>query len=77
MGEAISSDSQHNLWEEVQRVVPSGKVSATIIYGVTEPEGIDEIFADKFDTLYQSVPTNADELNGIRHKLHDNILHKK
>ena len=42
MGEAISSDSQHNLWEEVQRVVPSGKVSATIIDGTTEPEGIAE-----------------------------------
>jgi hypothetical protein len=77
MGEAISSETQLNLWEEVQRVVPSGKVSATIIDGSTEPEGIAEVFADKFDTLYQSVPTTAEELNDIRYILHDNIVHEK
>ncbi len=52
MEEVISSDNQCNLGNEVQRVLPSGKLSATEIDGASEPPSIAEVFADKFDTLY-------------------------
>ncbi len=44
--EAISSDSQCNLWNEVQRVLPNDKLSATKIDRAFEPLGIPEVFAD-------------------------------
>ncbi len=63
MGEAISSYNQRNLWDEVQRVLPSGKLSATEIDRASEPLGIAEVFAE--------------ELVGIRKQLSENIIHKE
>ncbi len=77
MGEAISSDNRHSLWDEVQRVLPSNKLSPTEIDGASEPLGIAEVFADKYDTLYQSVPTDEEELDGIRKQLSENIINEE
>ncbi len=77
MGEVISSDNQHNVWDEVQRLLPSDKLSANEIDGASEPLGIAEVFVDTFDTLYQSVPTDEEELDGIRKQLFENIIHEE
>ncbi len=77
MGEVISGDNQHNAWDEAQRVLPSDKLSATEIDGASEPLGIAEVFADKYYTLYQSVPTDEEELDGIRKQLSENFIHEE
>ncbi len=43
----------------------------------SEPLGIAKVFADKFDTLYQSVSTDEEELDGIRKQLSENIIHEE
>ncbi len=49
-------------------MLPSGKLSASEIDVASEPLGIVEVFADKFNTLYKSVPTDEEELGGINKK---------
>ncbi len=43
----------------------------------TEPLSIAEVFADKFDTLYQSVSTDEEGLDGIKKQLSENIIHEE
>ena len=67
MGESIGGTCNHRrLWDEVKNMVPSGRVSATEVDGATDPSAIADVFANKFDMLYQSVPTDKDELDKLR-----------
>ncbi len=76
MGEAISGNKQRNLWDEVKRMVPCGKIVATQVDDASDPEAIANVFANKFEDLYQSVPTDADELNDISSMIKEHIVNE-
>ena len=69
MGEAVSLNRTHNLWDEAKRMMPSGQTVSNEIEGATNPESIAEVFANKFEALYQSVPTDVNELESIKTRI--------
>lgn len=68
MAELNSSDQQE-FWRRVKRVNSSPKVSPSKMDEATGNDAIAELFARKYRTLYQSVPTSANEMS----ELHDDI----
>ena len=47
---------------------------SSVIDGEINSEDIAEVFAKKYESLYQSVPTNPNEINEIKNELQHLIL---
>ncbi len=59
MAEAISDNNQCHLWNEIDKVTPSSILVSSTIDSADSNEEIAEILADKFESLYQSIPTDS------------------
>ena len=56
MTEALISNRSRDLWSEVKRMKGRSRKSACIIDGVNGDKDIADLFSDKYNTLYNSVP---------------------
>ena len=65
MGEAISTNNDRVLWDEVKKMSKTSSNLPTTIDGKTEVEEISNIFAEKYDMLYNSVSYNINDLNTL------------
>ncbi len=78
MAEAVSDKNQRQLWHEIDKVTPSSRLVSSNIDGGDSNEEIAEIFADKFESLYQNVPTDSTEMVSIEDVVKETtILHKQ
>ena len=66
MAEALISNRSRDLWSEVKRMKGRSRKSACIIDGVNGDKDIADIFSDKYNTLYNSVPFDNDDMLRIR-----------
>ena len=66
MAEALISNRSRDLWSEVKRMKGRSRKSACIIYGVNGDKDIADLFSDKYNTLYNSVPFDNDDMLRIR-----------
>ncbi len=67
MAEAVSNNS--HLWEEVNKMTPSCKIISSIIDGAHNNGDIAEVFANKIESLYHSVPTDPTEMGNIKQNI--------
>ena len=70
--EKIAESSEHNLrdfWTQVRRACRPVSHTPATMDGVIGSANIAKHFASKYENLYQSVPTLADELTGIENEL--------
>ena len=63
----------NEFWQEVKRLHRPPKHVPSVVDNVDGSESIAEMFANKFEELYQSVPTTAEHLNGIREQINQSM----
>ncbi len=64
MASAIASNTDRDLWEEIRKM-NSGPPAVNVLDGKTDSIDIANGFAEKYDTLYNSVGYDGDELQNI------------
>ena len=62
MAEHLANNRARDLWEETRRVRHSGSGHPNVVDGAVGDENVCQIFFDKYQELYQSVPTEAGEI---------------
>ncbi len=77
MADAIIANDSRNFWREARKICPKKNTSNTID-GVKEAKNIWELFADKYNGLYHSVPNDMDAMNRIKEcvqqRLYNNVM---
>ena len=66
MAGALISDRSRDLWSEVKRMKGRSRKSAGTIDGVNGDKDTADLFSDKYNTLYNSVPSDNDDMLRIR-----------
>ena len=66
MVEVLISNRSRDLWSEVKRMKGRSRKSACTIDGVNGDKDIADIFSEKYNTLYNSVPFDKDDMLCIR-----------
>ena len=65
MASSISENNYRDLWKEVSKVRTKSKVTPQCMDDVTGNESIAELFAHKYDMLYNSVCSNSAEIHTL------------
>ena len=73
MSEAISCNKQRDLWHEVKKIRRKNKCLPSNIDGCRNPVDIAELFASKYDDLYNSVGYNEPELIQLNNIVNEKI----
>ena len=66
MAEAIAQNNSRDLWSELNKMKPREKVVPPNINGLCNVDDICHVFEDKYNKLYNSVPSQAEELIRIK-----------
>ncbi len=75
LAESVANDkSQRDLWQEIKKMKHKTRVTSGVIDDCHNDEDICNLFASKYETLYQSVPTDNDELEGIQNELRERMV---
>ena len=53
------------MWGELKRMNPKGKYLSNVVDGINNDADIANMFADKYRSLYQSVPTSDLEMDSL------------
>ena len=77
MLEQVASNQTRDLWSEMRKLSPSANHTTEIIDGVTDPKQISDVFAAKYETLLNSVPSSNLRLGQLCDTLHYQILQEK
>ena len=73
MAEAISNNNDRVLWDEVRKMSKTSNNLPNAMDGVTGTDEISSIFADKYDTLYNSVGYDMNEMNRLASDIESRI----
>ena len=65
MAESVSTNNQRDLWLETKKLTSIKMPSTHVVDGACSPEDISEVFVTKYETLFQSIPTDANDLQSI------------
>ena len=55
MAESVSTNNQRDLWLETKKLTSIKRPSTHVVDGACSPEDISEVFASKYETLFQSI----------------------
>ena len=58
LAEASCANNSNVMWGELKRMNPKGKYLSKVVDGINNDADIANMFADKYRSLYQSVPTS-------------------
>ena len=72
MAEKAASNHTRNFWDEIKRMKNNTQCTPHI-NGCTSDEDIAELFRQKYQDLYTSVPSSSDEINDIHGYIDDTI----
>ena len=73
MGEAVSSNNDRVLWDEVRKMTKTNNNLPNIIDDKTEVEEISNIFVEKYDMLYNTVGYSINDLNKLTNDINTGI----
>ena len=66
MEESVSTNKQRDIWVETKKMISGKKPSINSVDGACNPEAISEVFASKYETLFQGrAPTDPVELQSL------------
>ena len=65
MAESVSTNKQSDIWVETKKMLSGKKPSINSVDGACNPEAISEVFASKYETLFQGTPTEPAELQSL------------
>ena len=73
MGEAIAKNNDRLLWDEVRKMTKSNDELPSMMDGQTGIDEISKIFADKYETLYNTVSYNTQDMDKLKKVIDTNI----
>ena len=65
MAESVSTNKQRDIWVETKKMLSGKKPSINSVDGACNSEAISEVFASKYESLFQGTPTEPLELNSL------------
>ena len=71
MARNIAESKTRNFWKEVKLLKGKGRQMPIAVDGATGDEGIADIFASKFKTIFNTVPSDAGELSNTHTVIED------
>ncbi len=78
MANSLIYETNHrNFWAEYKKLEGQSKQKPPHMNHRTEPKDIAELFTDKYSTLYNSVPSDEEELYSIKKKIKEELLQYK
>ena len=57
MAESVSTNKQRDIWVETKKMLSGKKPSINSVDGAYNSEAISEVFASKYESLFQGTPT--------------------
>ena len=76
MAEALLARRERDFWTEVSKKSKGSGSSANYIDDATGVEEIGQLFSDKFNELYNSVPYDESEMYELKCKIEDQLTHQ-
>ena len=73
MAEAIVQNNSRDLWKEINKMKPRSKVIPPHVDGCTDNKAVCDIFANKYQTLFNSVPSNKTSMRDIKDRMNHKI----
>ena len=73
MGEAIAKNNDRMLWDEVRKMTKSNDELPSMMDGQIGTDDISKIFADKYETLYNTVSYNNHDMDKLKKEIDSNI----
>ena len=70
---ATNLGNNKNFWTEIKNINPTGKAISNSIGEANGAKAISKLFLEKYRSLYNSVPTDENELNSLRDVIDSNI----
>ena len=74
MAEAIANNDSRNFWQECKRISGSPKSVSNIVDGITGDDHIAELFARKFQGVYNSVPIDESDMSNIKCEINRRLV---
>ena len=73
MAQSINANQSRDFFKELKRVKSSKSCTAACINGENDSAAVAQLFADKYTSLFNSVPSNPEGLNDIDNYIQDSI----
>ncbi len=74
MLENVINNDQRNFWNETKKLHSKGKVLPSRIDDAHSTEEIVNLFGEKYKTLFNSVPSDSDELSVLKARIRNSIV---
>ena len=74
MAEAVSENDDRILWDEVRNMSKTNNMLPNTMDGLSSPEEITNIFANKYKILYNSVSYNKQDMDKLSADINTNII---
>ena len=71
MGDLMLERDNRNFWKEVGKIAHKKNVVAPVVDGVAADNEIAEVFAHKYSQLYNSVPSDTNDMREIENELNE------
>ncbi len=76
MAEAVYHNNSRDLFSEVRKMNAGKRSQPVSVDGRAENNNICQMFSDKYDKLYNSVPYDADLFQKFKDKINQRVLNK-
>ena len=73
LAECIADNQSRDFWKEIHKIGHVGKNSTVAVDGISDSALVANMFADKYQNLYNSVPFDSAEMNQIVASVNNNI----
>ncbi len=77
MAERVASHDNTGLWKEIKKLKHSQQVLPASLDGISNPREVASLLGDKYEALYNSVPSDTSLLQNIVKKVKIDISHKE
>ena len=74
LADSMANNRGRDFWSEVKKIRNSRSSRSSMIDGECDPIAIGSLFSEKYNTLYNSVPYDHDEMEMLKQKLNSLIL---
>ena len=74
MGEAVADNNDRELWNEVKKISSTNNKLPTAMDGCTNTDEISNIFAEKYENLYNFVEYQSQDLERLTKDIEQRIL---
>jgi hypothetical protein len=73
MAEHIAQNNTRDLWRELRKLKPDCNITSSVVDGKNDKQEVANIFKEKYESLFSSVPTPVEELEKIKNDINQKV----